>query len=116
MQGTEGAAFHPGLAVRHAELVLRKGFRPEIDSYSAFRENDRRTPTGLAACLRERGFERLTLCGLATDYCVLYSALDARELGFAVQLAASACRGIDLDGSLARAMRSMTEAGVTVCD
>jgi nicotinamidase/pyrazinamidase len=116
VQGTEGAAFHPGLAVRHAELVLRKGFRLEIDSYSAFRENDQRTPTGLAAYLRERGFERLTLCGLATDYCVMYSALDASEAGFAVQLAASACRGIDLDGSLARAMRSMTEAGVTVRD
>jgi nicotinamidase/pyrazinamidase len=116
VQGTEGAAFHPGLVVRHAELVLRKGFRLEIDSYSAFRENDRRTPTGLAAYLHERGFERLTLCGLATDYCVMYSALDAREFGFAVQLAASACRGIDLDGSLARAMRSMTEAGVIVRD
>ena len=110
-QGTEGAAFHPGLAVRRAELVLRKGFRPEIDSYSAFRENDRRTPTGLAAYLRERGFERLTLCGLATAYCVLFSVLDVREAGFAVRLTASACRGIDLDGSLAR---SMTEAGVTV--
>jgi nicotinamidase/pyrazinamidase len=116
VQGTEGAAFHPGLAVRHAELVLRKGFRREIDSYSAFRENDRRTPTGLAAYLRERGFERLTLCGLATDYCVLYSALDARELGFAVQLAARACRAIDLDGSLSRATRAMGEAGVTFCD
>ena len=116
VQGTGGAAFHPGLVVRHAELVLRKGFRPEIDSYSAFRENDRRTPTGLAAYLRERGFERLTFCGLATDYCVLFSALDACEAGFTVQLAASACRGIDLDGSLARAMRSMAEAGVAVGD
>ena len=116
VQGAEGAAFHPDLAVRHAELVLRKGFRLEIDSYSAFRENDRRTPTGLAAYLRERGFERLTLCGLATDYCVMYSALDARELGFAVQVAASACRGIDLDGSLSCATRAMAEAGVTFCD
>jgi nicotinamidase/pyrazinamidase len=116
VQETEGVAFHPGPAVRHTELVLRKGFRPEIDTYSAFRENDRRTPTGLAAYLRERGFERLTVCGLATDYCVLFSVLDAREAGFAVQLAASACRGIDLDGSLTRAMRSMTEAGVTVRD
>jgi nicotinamidase/pyrazinamidase len=116
VQGTEGAAFHPVLAVRHAELVLRKGFRLEIDSYSAFRENDRRTPTGIAAYLRERGFKRLTLCGLATDYCVLYSALDAREFGFAVQLAASACRGIDFDGSLSRATRAMAEAGVTFCD
>ncbi len=116
VQGTEGAAFHPGLAVRHVELVLRKGFRPEIDSYSALRENDRRTPTGLTAYLRERGFERLTLCGLATDYCVLFSALDAREAGFAVQVAASACRGIDLNGSLAQAMRAMAEAGVALCD
>jgi nicotinamidase/pyrazinamidase len=114
--GDRGSGLSPGLAVRHAELVLRKGFRPEIDSYSAFRENDRRTPTGLAAYLRERGFERLTLRGLAPDYCVLFSVLEAREAGFAVQLAASACRGIDLDGSLARAMRSMTESGVTVRD
>lgn len=116
VQGTEGAAFHPGLAVRHVELVLRKGFRPEIDSYSALRENDRRTPTGLTAYLRERGFERLTLCGLATDYCVLFSALDAREEGFAVQVAVGACRGIDLDGSLACAMRAMAEAEVALCD
>jgi nicotinamidase/pyrazinamidase len=116
VQGTEGAAFHPGLAVSHAELVLRKGFRPAIDSYSAFRENDRRTPTGLAAYLRERGFERVTLCGLATDFCVLFSALDAREAGFEVQLALNACRGIDLDGSLAQSMRAMAEAGVTLCD
>lgn len=116
VQGTEGAAFHPGLAVPHAELVLRKGFRPAIDSYSAFRENDRRTLTGLTAYLRERGLERLTLCGLATDYCVLFSALDAREAGFAVKLATAACRGIDLDGSLAQAMQAMAEAGVTFCD
>ncbi len=116
VQGSEGAAFHPGLAVSRAELVLRKGFRAAIDSYSAFRENDRHTPTGFAAYLRERGFERLTLCGLATDYCVLFSALDAREEGFAVQVAVGACRGIDLDGSLVRAMRAMAEAGVTFCD
>jgi nicotinamidase/pyrazinamidase len=116
VQATPGAAFHPALAAPHAELVLRKGFRSEIDSYSAFRENDRRTPTGLTAYLRERGFARLTLCGLATDYCVLFSALDAREAGFAVELAAKACRGIDLDGSLARAMRAMAEAGVSIRD
>ncbi len=116
VQGSEGAAFHPGLAVSRAELVLRKGFRAAIDSYSAFRENDRHTPTGFAAYLRERGFESLTLCGLATDYCVLFSALDAREEGFAVQVAVGACRGIDLDGSLVRAMRAMAEAGVTFCD
>ncbi|HEU0155552.1 MAG TPA: nicotinamidase, partial [Stellaceae bacterium] len=78
VQGTPGAGFHRDLAVPHAELVLRKGFLREIDSYSAFRENDRRTPTGLASYLRERGFERLTLAGLATDFCVLFSAIDAR--------------------------------------
>jgi nicotinamidase/pyrazinamidase len=114
VQGTPGAQFHPALTVPHAELVLRKGFRPGIDSYSAFRENDRHTPTGLAAYLRERGFEHLTLCGLATDYCVLYSALDAREAGFAVDLVVDACRGIDLNGSLARAMQAMAEAGVSI--
>jgi nicotinamidase/pyrazinamidase len=114
VQGTHGAAFHRGLDVPHAELVIRKGFRSTIDSYSAFRENDRRTPTGLASYLKERGFERITLCGLATDFCVLFSAIDAREAGFEVSLAASACRAIDVDGSLARAMRSMSKAGVTV--
>ena len=112
VQGTQGAAFHPGLGVPHAELVLRKGFRSAIDSYSAFRENDRRTPTGLASYLKERGFERITLCGLATDFCVFFSAIDGREAGFEVDIATSACRGIDIDGSLARAMRSMSEAGV----
>ena len=114
VQETHGAAFHRGLDVPHAELVIRKGFRSTIDSYSAFRENDRRTPTGLASYLKERGFERITLCGLATDFCVLFSAIDAREAGFEVSLAASACRAIDVDGSLARAMRSMSKAGVTV--
>jgi nicotinamidase/pyrazinamidase len=112
VQGTRGAAFHPALAVPHAELVLRKGFRPSVDSYSAFRENDRQTPTGLAAYLRERGFTHLTLCGLATDFCVCYSAIDARAAGFAVTLAVGACRGIDLDGSLDGAMRTMAAAGV----
>ena len=114
IQGTQGAAFHPNLDVPHAELVLRKGFRSAIDSYSAFRENDRRTATGLTGYLKERGFERITLCGLATDFCVAFSAIDARQAGFKVSVATSACRGIDVDGSLARAMRSMSEAGVTV--
>ena len=113
VQGTPGAAFHPKLDVPHAELVLRKGFRSAIDSYSAFRENDRRTATGLAGYLRERGLERITLCGLATDFCVAFSAIDGREAGFDVTVVTSACRGIDIDGSLARAMRSMSEAGVT---
>jgi nicotinamidase/pyrazinamidase len=114
VQGTRGAAFHPALEVPHAELVLRKGFRTGIDSYSAFLENDHRTPTGLAGYLKERGIERLTLCGLATDFCVFYSAIDGRRAGFAVELVTTACRGIDADGSLARAMRAMSEAGVTL--
>ena len=114
VQGTQGAAFHSGLDVPHAELVIRKGFRSGIDSYSAFRENDRRTPTGLAGYLKERGFERVTLCGLATDFCVLYSAIDGREAGFEVKVVTSACRGIDVDGSLGRALHSMAEAGVTL--
>jgi nicotinamidase/pyrazinamidase len=112
VQGMQGAAFHPALEVPHAELVLRKGFRSAIDSYSAFRENDRRTPTGLASYLKERGFQHITLCGLATDFCVFYSAIDGREAGFEISVVTSACRGIDVDGSLDRAMRSMSEAGV----
>jgi nicotinamidase/pyrazinamidase len=116
VQGTEGAAFHRDLVAPHAELVLRKGFRREIDSYSAFCENDRTTPTGLAGYLRERGFARITLCGLATDFCVLYSALDARTAGLEVSLATAACRGIDLDGSLTAAMQAMAAAGVTILD
>jgi nicotinamidase/pyrazinamidase len=114
VQGTPGAVIHFALDIPHAELVLRKGFRSAIDSYSAFRENDRRTTTGLAGYLRERGFERVTLCGLATDFCVAFSAIDGRQAGFDVSVVTSACRGIDIDGSLARAMRSMTEAGVNV--
>jgi len=114
VQGTAGAAFHSGLDVPHAELVLRKGFRTQIDSYSAFFENDRRTPTGLAGYLKQRGFARITVCGLATDFCVFYSAIDGRQAGFEVTVATSACRGIDVDGSLTAAMRAMTEAGVTL--
>jgi nicotinamidase/pyrazinamidase len=114
VQGTRGADFHPDLDVPHAELVLRKGFRTAIDSYSAFFENDHRTPTGLVGYLKERGFGRVTLCGLATDFCVLYSAVDGRRTGFEVTVVIDACRGIDMDGSLARAMRSMNGAGVTI--
>ena len=114
VQGTRGAEFHPDLEVPHAELVLRKGFRTKIDSYSAFFENDRRTATGLVGYLKDRRLERITLCGLATDFCVLYSALDGRRAGFEVTVATDACRGIDIDGSLDRAMRSMKEAGVTL--
>lgn len=112
VQGTRGAEFHGDLDLRRAELVVRKGFRPEIDSYSAFYENDRRTPTGLAGYLREREFRRVFLAGLATDYCVHYSALDARREGFDVVVIEDACRAIDLDGSLAHAFSEMNEAGV----
>lgn len=114
VRGTPGAAFHPELEVPHAELVLRKGFRSAIDSYSAFQENDHRTATGLAGYLSERGFERVTLCGLATDFCVGFSAIDGRQAGFQVNVVTSACRAIDIDGSLAQAMRSMSAAGVTI--
>ena len=112
VQGTRGAEFHRDLDLRRVELVVRKGFRPEIDSYSAFYENDQRTPTGLAGYLREREFRRVFLAGLATDYCVHYSALDARREGFDVVVVEDACRAIDLDGSLARAFSQMNEAGV----
>jgi len=114
VQGTDGAAFHPRLELPRAELVLRKGYHAGIDSYSAFRENDRRTATGLAAYLRERGIERVTVCGLATDFCVLYSALDARDAGFATTLVLDACRGIDHEGSLAHAIDQMRTAGVVL--
>jgi len=114
VQGTSGAAFHPQLDVPHAELVLRKGFRKSIDSYSAFCENDRRTATGLAGYLRERGFQRITLCGLATDFCVAFSAIDGRGAGLDVAVVTTACRGTDNDGSVDRALRSMVDAGVRV--
>src|SRR3979411_14570 len=112
VQGTPGAAFHPQLATVRAELVIRKGFRPEIDSYSAFYENDRRTPTGLAGYLRERGLRRIFLAGLATDFCVHYSAVDARRLGFDTVLIEAGCRAIDLAGSLDAAWAAMAAAGV----
>jgi nicotinamidase/pyrazinamidase len=116
VQGTRGAAFHDGLDARRAELILRKGFRPEIDSYSAFFENDRTTPTGLAGYLRERGFRRVMLCGLATDFCVAYSAIDARRQGFEATVLLDACRAIDLGGSLAAAIGRMREAGVALVE
>ena len=112
IQGTPGAGFHPQLDLQRAELVIRKGFRTGIDSYSAFFENDRTTPTGLAGYLRERGFGRVFMVGLATDFCVNYSALDARRLGFDVVLIEGGCRGIDLEGSLDAAWAGMAEAGV----
>jgi nicotinamidase/pyrazinamidase len=112
VQGTPGAAFHPQLATERAELVIRKGFRPDIDSYSAFYENDRRTSTGLAGYLRERGLRRVFLAGLATDFCVHYSAVDARRLGFDTVVIEAGCRAIDLGGSLDAARAAMAEAGV----
>ena len=110
--GSDGAQFHRDLDIPQAAVVIRKGFRIEIDSYSAFYENDRTTPTGLGGYLRERRFSRIFLVGLATDFCVHYSALDARREGFDAVVVEDACRGIDLDGSLARAWAQMLEAGV----
>ena len=112
--GTEGAAFHPGLGTDPADLVIRKGFRPQIDSYSAFFENDHVTPTGLAGYLRERGITDLTFVGLALDFCVAWSAIDAAKLGFNVRVLEGACRAIDLDGSLEAARAAMRAAGVVL--
>ena len=112
--GTKGADFHQDLDTSAADLILRKGFRPAIDSYSAFFENDHETPTGLDGYLRSRGVNRLTLVGLATDFCVQYSALDAARLGYDVTVIEAACRAIDLDGSLAAARHAMAAAGVTL--
>ncbi len=114
VQSTPGAGFHRDLDLPQAELVLRKGFRRPIDSYSAFFENDHRTPTGLSGYLRTRGLRRVFLAGLATDFCVFYSALDARREGFDAVLIEDACRGIDLNGSLDAAMASMRDAGVAI--
>jgi nicotinamidase/pyrazinamidase len=116
VQGTVGAAFHPDLAIPHAELILRKGFRPEIDSYSAFFENDRKTPTGLAGYLRERGFTRVFLCGLAFDYCVRYSAEDARRIGFEAVVIEEGCRSIDVDDSVAETRIAFAKLGVLLVD
>ena len=114
VQGTTGAEFHPDLDTTHAELIIRKGFRPEIDSYSAFFENDGATPTGLTGYLNERGINTLYLCGLAADFCVKWSALDGRKQGFDVYVIEDATRGIDQDGSLAEAWKEMNDAGVQV--
>jgi len=116
VQGTWGADFHEGLPLQRAELIVRKGFHRTIDSYSAFVENDRRTPTGLAGYLRERGLRRLFLVGLATDYCVHFSALDGRAADFEVVVLEDLCRAIDLGGSLARARADMLAAGVILTD
>ncbi len=113
VQNSEGAAFHPKLRT-DADLILRKGFRGAIDSYSAFFENDQTTSTGLKGYLETRGIDRLTLVGLATDFCVHYSAVDAARLGFDVTVRQDACRAIDMDGSLAAALQAMQAAGVTL--
>lgn len=112
--GTPGAAFHRDLNVKRADMVLRKGFRAGIDSYSAFHENDRKTQTGLAGYLRERGITQLSLVGLAHDFCVAWSAIDAASLGFETRVIEDACRAIDMDGSLAAARTAMRDAGVTL--
>jgi nicotinamidase/pyrazinamidase len=112
VQGTSGAEFHPGLCIPRAALILRKGHHPGLDSYSAFFENDRTTPTGLTGYLRERDIRRLFCVGLATDFCVRFSALDARRAGFDVVVILGACRAIDRNGSLDQAIAEMKEAGV----
>lgn len=112
VQGTGGADFHPALQLSRAELILRKGFHRNIDSYSAFFENDRTTPTGLAGYLRERGLTRVFLAGLAYDYCVGYSAIDAQRLGFPAVILRDACRSIDLNGSVEVIERAFAQAGV----
>jgi nicotinamidase/pyrazinamidase len=112
VQGTPGAALHSGLKTETAQLVVRKGFHRNIDSYSGFLEADRKTATGLAGYLRERGLRRLYLCGLATDFCVAWTALDARAAGFDASVIEDACRAIDLQGSLGRAWADMEAAGV----
>lgn len=114
IQGTPGAEFHRDLIWTKAQVVIRKGFDPAIDSYSAFVENDKTTPTGLGGYLRERGIDRLTLVGLATDFCVAFSALDARTEGFDVTVRLDVCRAIDLNGSLDIMLGRMRDAGVTL--
>ncbi len=112
VQGSEGAEIHPDVRVRHAQLVIRKGYHRGVDSYSAFFEGDRRTATGLTGYLRDRDIRRCVLVGLATDFCVAWSALDARRMGFEVTVVEDACRAIDVDGSLAAAWQDMERAGV----
>ena len=114
VQGSHGAAFHPMLRTDPAQLIVRKGFRRAIDSYSALFENDHVTPTGLEGYLRERGITALTMVGLATDFCVKFSALDAARRGFDVTVRETACRGIDMNGSLEEARAQMRDAGAVV--
>ena len=114
VQGSAGAKFHPQLQTDCVDLIIRKGYRSHIDSYSAFFENDHTTPTGLEGYLRERGVKSLVMAGLATDFCVRFSAVDAAKLGFDVTVLEDGCRAIDMDGSLAAAMAEMADHGVAV--
>jgi len=116
VQGSAGAAFHPQLETNSADLILRKGFRSAIDSYSAFFENDHKTATGLEGYLRERNVHDIVFVGLAMDFCVRFSAVDAAKLGFSVTVLDGACRAIDLDGSLAEARREMLDHGIKLAD
>lgn len=113
LQGSQGAAFHAALDVPHAQMVIRKGCRRDVDSYSGFLEADRKTATGLAGYLRDRGLQHCFIVGLATDFCVAWTALDARHMGFEATVIEDACRGIDTGGSLERAWNDMQAAGVT---
>ena len=114
VQGSRGAELHAALAIAHAQAVIRKGYHAHADSYSALLEADRRTPTGLAGMLRERGIRRVYCCGLATDFCVAFSALDAQAAGFETLVIEDACRAIDTGGSLAAARRKLADAGVRI--
>jgi len=114
IQGSNGAAFHAGLSTHGANMIIRKGYNPAIDSYSAFFENDHETPTGLDGYLRTRGIDTLTMVGLATDFCVNFSAVDAAKLGYGVTVNQSLCRAIDLDGSLVTAQNGMASVGVVL--
>ncbi|SLN25094.1 nicotinamidase/pyrazinamidase [Roseovarius albus] len=114
IQGSAGGAFHPDLNTARADMIVRKGYNPAIDSYSAFFENDQKTPTGLHGYLQTRGITDLTMVGLATDFCVSFSAQDAAKLGYKTTVRTDLCRAIDLDGSLAAATDAMTQAGVTL--
>ena len=116
VQGSNGADFHPDLDVNKVELIIRKGFRSGVDSYSAFFENDHVTPTGLEGYLRSRGIDELVMVGLATDFCVNFSAVDAAKLGFKVSVRENLCRAIDMDGSLSAARSGMLAAGIALVD
>ncbi|MBB4076973.1 nicotinamidase/pyrazinamidase [Bartonella fuyuanensis] len=112
IQGTQGAEFHTSLRMEKAQLILRKGYNQKMDSYSAFLENDQKTPTGLQVYLKEHGFTKLIMCGLATDFCVGFSALHAVQCGFKVSVSLNACAGIDVNGSLNTMLKTMNEAGI----